>query len=114
MPTLTRPPLLTTVALVLTLMGCHEDHPLVAPEVSVDDPSAFVIDGTVRFLDIEGGCWGIFGDDGVTYEPMGIPREFLEDGLKVRAAVKLRPDLLSTCMIGTIVEVLEIKPYTRG
>lgn len=106
--------MLTTVVLVLTLMGCHEDHPLVAPEVSVDDPSAFVIDGTVRFLDIEGGCWGIFGEDGVTYEPLGIPREFLKDGLKVRAAVKLRPDLLSICMIGTIVEVLEIKPYTRG
>lgn len=114
MRAVTRLRLLATVVLALALMGCDDDRPLVAPDVSVDDPDAFVIDGTVRFLSIEGGCWGIFGDDGVTYEPTGIPRDFLVDGLRVRAAVKLRNDLGSYCMIGRIVEVLDIKPYKRG
>ena len=113
MRAVTRLLLPATIALALILMGCGADRPLIAPEVSVDDPDAFIIDGTIRFMNVEGGCWGILGDDGVSYEPTGIPREFLEDGLRVRAALKLRKDLASICMIGKIVEVLDIKPYKR-
>ncbi|KPJ61703.1 MAG: hypothetical protein AMJ46_00285 [Latescibacteria bacterium DG_63] len=67
------------------------------------------MEGTVQFLDIEGGCWRIAGNDGVNYEPINLPEEFKEDGLAVRFKVKYRDDLVSICMVGRIVELLSIR-----
>lgn len=72
-------------------------------------PDAFRIDGHVRFLNVEGGCWAIDAADGTRYEPVNLPAEFQVDGLPVRAALKPRPDRVSICMVGEIVEVLSIR-----
>lgn len=100
------------VLAAVLLWACGEEKTLVAPELVVEDPEAFIIDGTVEFLSVEGGCWAIIADDGTCYEPVGMPEEFYKPGLRVRAAVKLTTDWLSVCMVGTIVEVLQIKRYT--
>ena len=39
--------------------------------------------GTIIFLDFEGGCWGIVGDDGKHYYPLGLIEDFKIDGLRV-------------------------------
>ena len=107
----------TRLALVvgaLLLSACGEDEALVAPELDVDDPQAFIIDGRVEFLPLEGGCWSILADDDTRYEPLGLPEEFRVHGLRVRAALKLRSDLASICMIGTIVDVVEIEAYSSS
>ncbi|MHC4260864.1 MAG: hypothetical protein ACYSTF_10720 [Planctomycetota bacterium] len=39
--------------------------------------------GTVRYIDLEGGFFGIVGDNGVHYEPHNLPPEFAVDGLRV-------------------------------
>jgi hypothetical protein len=65
--------------------------------------------GTVRFLEVEGGCWGIRADEGRNLEPVDLPDGFRQDGLRVRFVAKAVP-LVSACMIGSIVEILEIEP----
>jgi hypothetical protein len=66
--------------------------------------------GTVRFIDVEGGCWAIETDD-ATYEPINLPAELRVDGLDVAFEATVRDDLASICMVGQIVELLRIEPY---
>jgi hypothetical protein len=40
--------------------------------------------GTVKYLNSEGGFYGIVGDDGNHYDPLNLPQEFRIDGLRVR------------------------------
>ena len=72
-------------------------------------PGSFQVDGTVRFIPVEGGCWALRVNDAVQYEPLGLPAAFRVDGLEVRALLKLRDDLASICMVGRIAEVLDIE-----
>jgi len=65
-------------------------------------------DGTVRFVDVEGGCWGIETDD-VMYEPINLRESFRIDGLEVDFEAEERTDLSSICQIGVIVELTEIE-----
>jgi hypothetical protein len=74
----------------------------------IDDPDAFWVNATVEFTPVEGGCWRLT-TDGTNYEPVSLDQEFQENGLLVRAALKLRPDLASICQVGQIVEVLSIR-----
>lgn len=73
--------------------------------------AAFVIEGTVRFLNVEGGCWGL-QTDSATYEPVGgFPEGFRQDPLAVRATVR-GVDGASICMIGPLVEIVTIESST--
>lgn len=66
-------------------------------------------DGTVRFLEIEGGCW-VIESSGETYEPLSLPREFQEDGLRIRFEARTVEDVASVCQVGPIIELVEIEP----
>ncbi len=104
-----RTPLVALLAgmLLLTAAAC--------PPTGTDLPGGVVRDGdvvtgtgTVRWFDLEGGFYAIRGDDGKTYDPMNLPPEFREDGVRVRFRAKIRSDMGSFRMVGPIVEVQEI------
>jgi hypothetical protein len=63
---------------------------------------------TVRFIDIEGGCWTITQDQR-SYKPLSLPAEFQHDGLQVRVTFVRRDDLVGFCMVGPIVQLLSIQ-----
>ncbi len=65
--------------------------------------------GTVRFNPIEGGFYGIVGDNGENYDPINLEKEFQVDGLRVRFEAKKRDDLASFHMWGTLIEIINIK-----
>lgn len=46
------------------------------------------ISGTVTFVRLEGGFYGIIADDGGEYLPLNLPPEFAEDGLSVVATIE--------------------------
>ncbi len=73
------------------------------------DPAAFVVDATVVYHDLEGGCWSLRFDSATGYQAANLPAVYRHDGLSVRAAVKFRDDLMSFCQIGRIIEVLWIR-----
>lgn len=70
--------------------------------------SIVTITGTVRHFDLEGGFFAIQGDDGVTYDPRNLAEAFRQDGLAVRARLRLLPSMGGIHMAGPIVDVLEI------
>ncbi|HET9887411.1 MAG TPA: hypothetical protein VFR10_07860 [bacterium] len=67
------------------------------------------MDGTVLKKPAEGGCWVIHSLDGTEYEPMNLTDEYRVEGTRVRALLRTRSDMSSTCMVGTIVEVVSIE-----
>ncbi len=65
--------------------------------------------GTVKFVNLEGGFYGIIGDDNQSYDPINLSREFQVDDLRVYFRAKIRNDIVSVHMWGTLVEILEIE-----
>jgi hypothetical protein len=67
------------------------------------------ISGVIRYYELEGGFYAIRGDDGETYNPTNLPEAFRQDGLPVRAKIRLRHDMLGIHQAGAIVEIIEIR-----
>ena len=65
--------------------------------------------GTIVFNDFEGGFYGIIGDDGDHYDPLNLPSEFNEDGLRVRFEGIMRGDVASFHMWGNVIELTKIE-----
>jgi len=67
-----------------------------------------VVNASVRFLNLEGGCWTLEPTPGVHYLPLNLPEQFRRDGLKVQADLLRRDDYYSICMVGPVVQILSI------
>lgn len=65
--------------------------------------------GTVQYVELEGGFYGIVADDSTRYNPQNLSEEYREDGLRVRFRAAER-DVMTTQMWGTPVEILDIMP----
>lgn len=71
----------------------------------VTDPDLDV-EGVVRFVAVEGGCWAIdVGDERV--EPINLPEAFQRDGLEVTFSAN-EVDAMSICQIGRLVQIQAI------
>lgn len=67
------------------------------------------ITGTVHYISIEGGFWGIIGDNGKCYEPMYLPSELRRNGFKTEFIIIILKDRVSIRMWGTPVEILDYR-----
>ena len=65
--------------------------------------------GTVRYIGLEGGFFGIIGDDGVHYDPHNLPREFAVDGLRVMFHAVEEKHVGCIHMWGRIVRIIWIE-----
>lgn len=96
------------VALLLfhaTDFSCSAGTDALAPSTGIR------VSGTVRFMRVEGGCWQLQAQNGARYElrPTQAPSQVLVDGAQVVLVVRLRTDLVSTCMVGDIVDVEQVE-----
>ena len=66
----------------------------------------YQIDATVRFVNVEGGCWSLVtSPEHKAYQPVDLPASFRIDSLAVRVVLRDAPDMASICMIGPLVHV---------
>ena len=79
---------------------------------STDEDIVYVI-GTVEYIDLEGGFYGIIGNDGKHYDPINLGPEFQEDCLRIYFEAKIREDVASTHMWGIPVEITRIEELAR-
>ena len=85
--TLTRSLVVTAAAAVFSL-ACEASQPTpIGPASPLQPGQVIAADATVRFVDMEGGCWALDTPQG-RYEPLGLPTPYKRDGLAV--AVVLR------------------------
>lgn len=64
--------------------------------------------GTIKFVSLEGGFFGIISDDDNRYDPVNLPPEFEYDGLRVLFAGEIL-DLFSIHMWGRIIRIIFIQ-----
>ena len=97
---------LAVVALTAFLMaGCS----VLEPDSVERDGAEVQGTGMVRWYDLEGGFHAIRGDDGVTYDPINLPEQFANDGLRVWFKGAIRDDMGSFHMVGPMVQLVEIR-----
>ncbi|MBN2572339.1 MAG: protease inhibitor I42 family protein [Ignavibacteriales bacterium] len=65
--------------------------------------------GTVRYVELEGGFYGIYADNGEHYDPINLPEEFKIDGLRIEFTFIKRDDLASFHMWGCLIEIKDVK-----
>lgn len=76
------------------------------------DKATIQAQGTVKYVGIEGGFYGIVSDDSGHYDPINLPLEFQTDGLRIRFAANIRYDRVSSHMWGKIIELISIEELT--
>lgn len=66
------------------------------------------VTGVVRKAEVGVNCWQMIAADSTHYELRAgqVPDSLLVDGRQVTLRIKPRPDLVSTCMVGQIVDVV--------
>jgi heat shock protein HslJ len=67
--------------------------------------------GTVRFIELEGGFFGIITPAGDNYLPLNLPEEFQVDGLQVAFTAREVPDAATIAMWGTPIRIETISRY---
>ncbi len=70
--------------------------------------------GHVYYANIEGGFYGILGDDGIKYQPVNLPRKFKKEGLSLTFDAANKNNTISTFQWGTIVELSNVKEFTTA
>jgi len=65
--------------------------------------------GTITRVDLEGGFFGIMGDDGKKYDPLNLDARFQKDGLRVAFDAEPVKDMASIHMWGTMVNLVQIE-----
>lgn len=85
------------LCLLVAAMGCATHRPVHGT-------------GSVHLLTTEGGFWVIRDDDGTTYDPIGgLSPEFQQEGLRVKFDAEFKPDVVSTHMAGTMIQIVRIQ-----
>jgi inhibitor of cysteine peptidase len=69
----------------------------------------WVLAGTVTYMDLEGGFFGITGDDGKKYDPLNLEVKYRKDGLRVAFVPEPVKDAAGIHMWGTMVNLVEIE-----
>ena len=91
-----------------------ESYPVqaTAAAVRIDDEKepgiGMELEGVIRYNELEGGFYTIQTKEGEAYNPINLPKDFQQDGLPVRARVRLRDDMMGIHQVGPLVEIVEI------
>jgi hypothetical protein len=65
--------------------------------------------GIIKFVDLEGGFYGIVGDNGQKFDPVNLRKEFKKEGLKVKFVYTLKKSTSNVHQWGRIIEILSIR-----
>ena len=68
-----------------------------------------VTTGTVKYISLEGGFYGITTDDNKNLDPLNLSKEFQVDGKRISIKYVEKKDMASFHMWGTIVEIIEVR-----
>ena len=91
----------TIVALIassVVMTACGSQAPSATPVQVSGEPA------TVRFVQIETGCW-VLETKGGRVQPVELPEAFRVDGLAVSVVLRDAPAMMSACQVGPLKHV---------
>lgn len=80
-----------------------------APAQAAVDQSISIL-GTIQYVELEGGFFGIVTEEGARYFPQYLPFDFKVDGLPVRVDAMLEEQVIGIQMWGVPIRILSIRP----
>ena len=102
----------SAVSVLVAVMACGHTEPL-GPLQSwhggapLDVNEVVRTEATVRFINIEGGCWALQTPRG-DYEPFGLPERYRVNGLRVHVVIR-GARMGSFCAIAPIVSIDSVR-----
>jgi hypothetical protein len=78
-------------------------------EPAIVEPETLTILGFIKYVELEGGFFGIMTEDGTKYFPDYLGQDYKVDGLGVRVLAKPQEQILGIQMWGTPIEILKIE-----
>ena len=94
----------------LTWSGC-------SPKTQVKEQAfdGMIITGTVKYVELEGGFYGIISDDGNKYDPVNLAPEYRKNGLRIKAGVSVQKNMTSIHMWGILIRInqIQVLDYSR-
>jgi hypothetical protein len=79
-----------------------------------DRSGSISFEGTVKYIDLEGGFYGIVTDDGKEYDPIALASGYQTDGLRVRVRALPVTDQVNTHQWGTLIKIIDITESTAN
>lgn len=73
-----------------------------------DSPGIEYAEGTVYYIDLEGGFYGIITKDERHFDPHNLPSEFRVDSLDISFLYKTSQEQVDFHMWGTLIEIVDI------
>lgn len=96
--------LLFFVLVSIAVCACSSSH---ATKSYGED--VLVLTGRMHYVNVESGCWQFVADDSTHYEIAGENvKPLLQEGLRARVAVRELHGTASTCMVGKLMELVDI------
>ena len=78
-------------------------------EPPIVEPETLTVLGFIKYVELEGGFFGIMTEDGTKYFPDYLEQDFKMDGLSVRVLANPQEQILGIQMWGTPIEILKIE-----
>ena len=77
--------------------------------LSCEEDKSLDLTGRVAYIALEGGFYGIYGDDGVSYDPTNLPVEFQQDSLRILFNGTILTEQASYHMWGKMIKLNKIE-----
>jgi hypothetical protein len=98
------------VWLLMIGIGCRTPEKTTTPDDEMAPSSQEKwVSGTVQYIELEGGFYAIEADDGARYYPLNLEETYKRHGMRVRFTMRERPDVMTTVMWGTNVDIQNIE-----
>lgn len=65
--------------------------------------------GTIKYVNLEGGFYGIVTDNGQKLDPINLKNEFKKDGMRVKFVYSVKKSGLNIHQWGKIIEIISIR-----
>jgi len=101
--------LITTLLIIFALVLSCSKHEI-SNNVNLQyDENLVSAQGTIEYIQLEGGFFGIIADNGDKYRPLNLPEDFQKDGVRVRFEGKINTDIMGVYMWGKVIEIKNIR-----
>lgn len=87
------------------LGACSSPSMSTTPTPPLQEGKVLTTNATVRFVNIEGGCWALETASGERYEPTNLAAQYRTNGLEVRVVLRDAPDIAGICQMAPFVTI---------
>ena len=99
---------------VLALAACQQTEQETNTSSTVNEQSRTMITVTVKYLEIEGGFYGLVTQDGKKLLPMNLASQYRKAGTVLKVSGKQLTDVMTTQQWGTPYQISEVKLVKLG